>query len=532
MAFAGQIMSDIKKGQGEAEAPAPAPAAKDEGKPARRNNWKTSQVTETFPNGSPPDYSLVGEEGKEAVRKGLANGHWFVPHVERKTLRRLMQRDDWHATRDTVVLFGLILGSGYGAFHFWQQGSYWLFALCFWVYCTLYTSSGDSRWHECGHATAFKSKWKNDVLYQLASFMVFREPLVWRFSHARHHTDTDIVGRDPEIDGRPLDMWNLFLAFFNYQGIQGESKKIWMHAWGNLSPAERVFVPSTYRSAVYNQARSWLVVYALTVGVSIAWRTPLPAMYIFLPYSLGAWHFVLTGVFQHASLQHDVLDHRLNTRTCYINPISAFIYWNMHYHVEHHMFPMVPYYNLPELHEVLKPQMPKPYGSMWEVYCEMIPAMIKQAQDPNYYTDRSAAIPPPLPAPEGKEQAAAAQPDKEGWVAACTTDEVPKGDMIRLDVGVKTYCVYHAEDDGQFYATAGRCTHGAADLADGLVHTEGNLIECPKHNGCFDFKTGEPKRLPVRTRLATFPTKVEGDTVFVQVTDGKHVQIRYDAEDS
>ena len=67
---------------------------------------------------------------------------------------------------------------------------------------------------------------------------------------------------------------------------------------------------------------------------------------------MGAWHFVLTGVFQHASLEHDVLDHRLNTRTCYINPISAFIYWNMHYHVEHHMFPMVPYYNLPELHEV------------------------------------------------------------------------------------------------------------------------------------------------------------------------------------
>ena len=124
------------------------------------------------------------------------------------------------------------------------------------MYCTLYTSSGDSRWHECGHATAFKSKWKSDALYQLASFMVFREPLVWRFSHARHHTDTDIVGRDPEIDGRPLDMWNLFLAFFNYQGIQGESKKIWMHAWGTLSPAERVFVPSTYRSAVYNQARA------------------------------------------------------------------------------------------------------------------------------------------------------------------------------------------------------------------------------------------------------------------------------------
>ena len=52
-------------------------------------------------------------------------------------------------------------------------------------------------------------------------------------------------------------------------------------------------------------------------------------MYIFLPYSLGAWHFVLVGVFQHASLEQDVLDHRKNTRTVLINPISSFIYWNM-----------------------------------------------------------------------------------------------------------------------------------------------------------------------------------------------------------
>ena len=83
-------------------------------------------------------------------------------------------------------------------------------------------------------------------------------------------------------------------------------------------------------------------------------------------YTLGAWHFVLVGVFQHASLAHDVLDHRLNTRSCYINPVSGFIYWNMQYHIEHHIFPMVPYYNLPELHEVLKPQLPKPYNGIWE----------------------------------------------------------------------------------------------------------------------------------------------------------------------
>merc|ERR1719217_1538901 len=131
-----------------------------------------------------------------------------------------------------------------------------------------------------------------------------------------------------------------------------------------------------------------MIVYALTLAASIVYSSPLPIMFVFLPYTLGAWHFVLVGVFQHASLAQDVLDHRLNTRTCYINPISAFIYWNMHYHIEHHMFPMVPYYNLPELHEILKPQMPKPYNGIWETYREMIPALKKQCSDPNYYIER------------------------------------------------------------------------------------------------------------------------------------------------
>ena len=39
----------------------------------------------------------------------------------------------------------------------------------------------------------------NDVVYQIACFMILREPTVWRWSHTRHHTDTIIVGRDPEI---------------------------------------------------------------------------------------------------------------------------------------------------------------------------------------------------------------------------------------------------------------------------------------------------------------------------------------------
>ena len=72
----------------------------------------------------------------------------------------------------------------------------------------------------------------------------------------------------------------------------------------------------------------------------------------------GTW--CLTGLLQHIGLADNVIDHRLNTRTVYMNPISRCIYWNMNYHVEHHMFPMVPYHALPRLHDLIKHDLPVP----------------------------------------------------------------------------------------------------------------------------------------------------------------------------
>ena len=91
-------------------------------------------------------------------------------------------------------------------------------------------------------------------------------------------------------------------------------------------------------------------------------------MLIGLPRLYGTWHMVLTGLLQHVGLADNVIDHRLNTRTVYMNPISRFIYWNMNYHVEHHMFPMVPYHALPRLHELIKHDLPAPNPSIWHAY--------------------------------------------------------------------------------------------------------------------------------------------------------------------
>ncbi len=107
-----------------------------------------------------------------------------------------MQRRNGPAIRDTLLWIGLlVLFGGLGVYLWFSVWS----LLCFAVYGVLYGSASDARWHECGHGTAFKTRWMNTVVYNLACFMIMRDPTVWRWSHARHHTDTIIVGRDPEI---------------------------------------------------------------------------------------------------------------------------------------------------------------------------------------------------------------------------------------------------------------------------------------------------------------------------------------------
>ena len=96
----------------------------------------------------------------------------------------------------------------------------------------------------------------------------------------------------------------------------------------------------------------------------------------------------MTGFLQHGGLRDNVTDHRLNTRTVLMNPFSRFIYLNMNYHIEHHMFPLVPYYNLPKLHEVIKDDLPPPNKSICSAYAEMLPIIWKQLQGNEIFIER------------------------------------------------------------------------------------------------------------------------------------------------
>lgn len=100
------------------------------------------------------------------------------------------------------------------------------------------------------------------------------------------------------------------------------------------------------------------------------------------------------------------------------------------------------------------------------------------------------------------------------WIEACAAGDIDEEDVMRFDHGGKVLAIYRSPDD-KYYATDGICSHEHAYLADGLVMD--HIIECPKHNGRFDYRTGVAKGAPVCVNLKTYPVKVEAGKILVEI---------------
>lgn len=353
-----------------------------------------------LPTRSSDDYKLIGGAGERAQAAGLVNATWYKCAVPRPVMKELMHRSDAQALRDTVLWFVLIVAAG--VVFTAALGTAWALPAYF-LYATLYGGPADSRWHESGHGTAFKTRWINDALYQVASFMVFRRATVWRWSHARHHTDTLVTGRDPEIAAPVPTNWaTMLLNLFALKHVTNEARKVLGHALGRINDDDKTYVPETEWPKVVKEARIWVAVYAVVAALALATQSWLPLLFVGVPSMLGAWLYVFFGLTQHAGLPENVLDHRQNCRTVHMNPVFRFLYWNMNYHVEHHMFPMVPFHALPRLHEAIRDDTPPAYAGTLAAYREIIPALLRQTSDPTHHVVR------PLPRRDATVQGAPA----------------------------------------------------------------------------------------------------------------------------
>jgi MocE subfamily Rieske [2Fe-2S] domain protein len=347
---------------------------------------------------------------------------------------------------------------------------------------------------------------------------VLRESVAWRWSHTRHHSDTIIVGRDPEIAvPRPPNLQAMFLKCFNYRAFRRFVVNVGEHCLGRVTAEEATFIPRTEFPRLFRRARIYAAIVLSMVALCVYYQTWLPFVFVLGPNLYGAWLMPVYGWTQHTGLAENVLDHRLNCRTIHMNVVHRFLYWNMNYHLEHHMFPMVPFHQLPRLHTLVRDDCPEPYPSLWAAYREIVPTVLRQISDPGYFVRRKlpASARPVGTRPTMAALTAAGRASIEGWIDVGAADLLGREDVLRFDHDHHTYAIYRTAR-GTLHATDGMCTHGNTHLADGLV--AGAIVECPKHNGRFDVTTGEPRRLPACVALRTHRVREMHGRIELDVT--------------
>ena len=98
------------------------------------------------------------------------------------------------------------------------------------------------------------------------------------------------------------------------------------------------------------------------------------------------------------------------------------------------------------------------------------------------------------------------------------TSDVPEGEVRRFVVDRIEIAVANL-GNGEFVAVDDICSHAEASLSEGEVDVDMETIECPRHGSTFDLRSGKPRTLPATVPIATFPVKVEGDTLLIELED-------------
>jgi fatty acid desaturase len=206
--------------------------------------------------------------------------------------------------------------------------------------------------HEATHRTPFRSVLVNDWAGRVAGFLLLL-PFEWfRYFHLAHHRWTNIDGKDPELAGTPpktLRQWLWHVSGIPYW--LSETRLMVALVCGRVTDT---FVPEGARGRVVREAR-WMALGYILTGLSLAW-TPVLLWVWLLPVLLGQPFLRLYLLAEHGDCPR-VANMFQNTRTTFTNRLVRFLAWNMPYHVEHHVWPAVPFHRLPEVHRLMKDEL-------------------------------------------------------------------------------------------------------------------------------------------------------------------------------
>lgn len=328
---------------------------------------------------------------------------WYRCPIERTKLRELTKRSDIMGFLFVLPQLAYFAGTAYLAHHFLVQEMWLWMAVAIYAH-GVYRSIGHSGFHELSHGTVFRTRWLNSLFLRLWSILARANHHFYKMSHTYHHLNT----LHPDGDGEvvlprtfSLKFLRLIqLATFDFEmfvggmlngirkAVGGRSSKVW-DEW-----TKRLFAQND--DAAFRRVVRWerivLLIHLAGVAVSAVTGFWMITILLTVAPNVGNWWGFLIGGTMHAGLRDNVPDFRLCVRSVKLDPVSGYFRWNMHYHIEHHMFAAIPCYKLGKLYGEVASDMPQ-RRTIVEAWREILGSQRRQESDPSYQFDT------PLPHP-------------------------------------------------------------------------------------------------------------------------------------
>lgn len=316
---------------------------------------------------------------------------WYRSPLDKAVMKELTKRSNLKGLAHMLPFVLMVLATGGATLYLAFNAPIWAFMAMLFVHCTLFEFFGRvSASHELCHYTVFKSRWLNRLFYSTFAFFAWENKVYLKARHMSHHQYTGFNDRDGELQLPliiPPSKW-LTLVTFDLRELIEQIKLNVNLARGIIDPGlMTTFFPENDRKGRDNVKRqAWILLlgHAALAGLFIAtglW--PMLLIVTLAPFT-AQWLNMLVAFPQHAGLQPGVTDFRLNSRTNDLGPVLSFLYCNMQYHTEHHMYAAVPFYNLPRLHKAIAHDLPPSTGGLFATWRIINAAWKKQKSDPAY----------------------------------------------------------------------------------------------------------------------------------------------------
>lgn len=202
--------------------------------------------------------------------------------------------------------------------------------------------------HEAVHGTLCRNRVLNDVLGAACAIPVLQNCSAYRVLHLRHH---DHLGEEGDPD--------------HYANYTRWSWMVFGMNWARLMVGYPVYILAIpvlgFRHGTA-KARCGILAEALATALIIAAIviSPMPMAWIVQAWVIPML-FINTFVNIRGMSQHTLLEHADDeiegTRSILTIPLVRFFMCNENYHLEHHLYPGVPWHHLPQVHQALKEEL-------------------------------------------------------------------------------------------------------------------------------------------------------------------------------